>query len=83
MTLGFTNIVGFFFWPIVFTVVIAYIYQKNRSALTATVATLIIFGALTTSNTFIQVPIIVSFFQIVVCLTVAGVVVVLLMKFRR
>ena len=83
MTLGFTNIVGFFFWPIVFTVVITYLYQKTHSAMVAASAILIIMGSLVTSNIFLQVPIIVSFFQIVVCLAVAGLVTVLLLRIRR
>ena len=83
MTLGFTNIVGFFFWPIVFTVIVTYLFQKTHSAMVAAAAILIILGSLVTSNVFLQVPVIVSFFQIVVCLAVAGLVTVLLLRIRR
>jgi len=83
MTLGYTNAVGFFFWPIVFTGFIAYIYVKNQSVVAASVGILIIFGAFTGSGIFLHVPVFVMFFQIVFALAIAGLVVVFFMRRRR
>lgn len=83
MTMPFTRIVGFFFWPIVFSGLIAYIYVKNKSAVSAAVAILIICGGFMGSGVFMEVPGVVMFFQLIVSLAIAGLVVVFLMRRRQ
>lgn len=73
-TQGYTNVVGFFFWPIMFSAVIGYIYIKQQSVVAAAVATIILFGAFATSGVFAGVEIIVQFFQIMVALAFTGLV---------
>ena len=69
---GYTRILGFVFWPIVFVAFIGYIYLKNQSAVTAAVGILFIMAAFTGTSIFAGVPYIVMFFQAIVCAAVAG-----------
>jgi len=80
---GYVDVVGFFFWSILFTGVIAYIYVKNQSAVAAAVAILIIFAAFTGTGIFLEVPFFVMFFQAIVAVSLAGLVVVFLMRRRQ
>jgi len=72
--MGYVRALGFFFWPMVFTGIIAYVYIKNQSAVAAAVAILITFASFVTSGIFLQIPALVLLLQGVVCLAVAGLV---------
>jgi len=74
--------IGFFIWPIIFSAVIGYIYIKNSSAISATVAIIIIFATLSTTGWIAGVPILALFFQVIVALSITGVVLVLLTRRR-
>lgn len=73
-TQGYVNVVGFFFWPIMFSAVIGYIYIKQQSVVAAAVAIIILFGAFAASGIFAGVEIIVQFFQVMVALAITGLV---------
>lgn len=79
--LGYTNIVGFFFWPIMFTAVIGYVYLKNQSAVMAAVAILIIFVAF--SGSIIGIEPWYSIMYIFVSITIAALVLIFIVKRRR
>jgi len=77
-----TDAIGFFIWPIIFSAIIGYIYIKNSSAISASVAIIIIFGALAATGWIAGVPVLALFFQVIVALSVTGVVLVLLTRRR-
>lgn len=72
--LGYIRALGFFFWPLLLTGVIAYVYIKNQSAVAAAVAIIIIFSSFVGSGVFLQIPALVLLMQGIVCLAVAGLV---------
>ena len=79
---GYTNVVGFFFYPIIFSAIIGYIYLKNQSALTATVAILLFFGAFGATGVFADVPYLVMAFQLIVTVVSAVLVLLFVSKWR-
>lgn len=81
--LGYTNVVGFFFWPILFSSIIVYLYVKNKSAVVAAVAILVFFGGLAGTDIFLEVPLVVAFFHVVTSIILAGLAVVFLTRVRR
>ncbi len=82
MIQGYVDVVGFFFWAIVFSGVIGYVYVKNTSAVSASVAILIIFAGFAGTNVFLHTPIFTMFFQIIVALSISGLVVVFFARRR-
>jgi len=76
MIQGYVDVVGYFFWPIVFSAVIAYVYVKNTSAVSAAVAILIVFAGFGGTNVFLHVPLFTMLFQLIVALAISGLVVV-------
>ena len=79
---GYTNVIGFFFWPIIFTSVIGYIYLKNQSALSAVIAILLIFGAFSSTGVLAGVPGLVMAFQLIVTIVSAVLVLLFVSKWR-
>lgn len=73
---GYVNIVGFLFYPIVFSAIIGYIYLKNQSALSAVIAILLFFGAFGATGVLANVPALNMAFYLIVCI-VSGVLVLL------
>lgn len=69
---GYINILGFFFWPVLFTGIIAYIYLKNQSAVAAVVGVIIIFAGFAGEGIFMNVPVVVMFYQAITALVIAG-----------
>ena len=82
-TEGYTEIVGFFFWPILIAVVIGYVYLSNQSVVTAAVATIILFGAFTSTSIFAGVAMFTMFFQGIVILAFTGLLLLFITRFRR
>ena len=73
---GYINAVGFLFYPIVFSAIIGYIYLKNQSALSATIAILLFFGAFGATGVLANVPALMMVFYLITTL-VSGVLVLL------
>ena len=82
MIQGYINIFGYFFWPILFTGWIAYIYAKNKSATTAAVGILIICAGFGATGVFTHTPIIVMFYQFIVAMAITGLVVIFFTRRR-
>jgi len=72
---------GFLFWPTIFSAIIGYVYMKNQSAVSATVAALILFGMF--GNILMHVELWISAMQILVALIITGLVLVFLTRMRR
>jgi len=79
---GYFHVFGYFFWPIIFSVVVAYIYVKNTSAVSASVAILILLAGFGGTNALAHVPVVVQLFQLIVALSIAGLVVIFLTRRR-
>jgi hypothetical protein len=75
---GYINAMGFFFWPILFTAIIVYVYLKNQSMVAAAVAILIIVTVF--SNAFAGVNPYLNFLYIVVSLIVSGLILMIFIK---
>jgi len=69
---GYTTAIGYFVWPIVFAGIIGYVYIKNTSAVAAAVATIIVFTSFSTVSWIAGVPGLVMLFQLVVALSITG-----------
>jgi len=52
LTTGYTNILGTWFWPLVFVGFIGYIYAVHKSAIAAAAAILLIFGVFGVTGIF-------------------------------
>ena len=81
--MGYVQVVNIFFWPIVFSGIIAYVYRKNMSAVSAGVAILIIFAGTATSDVFLGADVFVLFMQLALTLVFTGLVVVFLLRRRN
>jgi hypothetical protein len=78
--LGYTQVLGFIVWPIIFTAIIGYVYLKNMSVTAAAVIILIIFAAF--GNLLVGVSTWYTLMYIVVSLIVAMLALVFLTKNR-
>ena len=81
-TQGYTQVVGFFFWPIVFMGFIGYIYTKQQSVVAASVGILIICAGFAGEGIFMEVPVVMLFFQLVFALAITGLFVMFYLKRR-
>lgn len=79
---GYTIALGFVVWPIIFSGVIGYVFIKNSSAISASVAIIILFTTLAGTGWIAGVPVLALFFQVVVALSITGVVLYLLVRRR-
>jgi VIT1/CCC1 family predicted Fe2+/Mn2+ transporter len=79
---GYTIALGFFVWPIIFSAIIGYIYVKNVSAVSASVAIIIIFASFATTGWIAGVPVIVMFLQLVVAFALTGLVIYFIIRRR-
>ena len=78
----FITAMGFFFWPLIFTGLIGYVYLKNQSLVITVAAILIIFAAF--SNALIlSVQPWINFLYIAVSAVVAALFVVIFLKGRK
>ena len=77
---GYTEVLGFLFWPIIFSAIIGYVYLKNQSITVAAVFILIIFAAF--GNHFVGVDEWYSLMYILVALAVTGLLLLFLTKTR-
>ena len=82
-TQGYVNVVDIFLWPIIFSVVVGYIYLSNQSATTGAVAIVIIFAAFTATGIFAQVGAFTMFMQLMASIIFTGLVLVFLTRWRR
>lgn len=80
---GYVRSIGFFFWPMLFAGVIAYIYIKNQSAVSAAAGILIIFSCFVTSGVLLAIPSFVLLMQGVVILAISGLVTYFFVKRRQ
>ena len=78
---GYTNILGFLFWPIVFTVIGGYIYMKQQSVTAWAIGMLILIAAF--GNNLVGVGPWFSFMHIAVALVFTGLFLVFITKYRR
>jgi hypothetical protein len=74
---------GFFFYPLIFSGIIGYLYIKTESALVATVSILLIVGGYTATGIFSDVQPWVLFLQIVATLTSIGLIILFLSRWRK
>ena len=79
---GYVNIVGYFFWPILCSSFVAYIYVKNKSAVSASVGIIIICAGFVGTGVLSHTPVVTMLFQLIVALSITGLVVVFLTKRR-
>ena len=78
---GYSNILGVFMWPVIFSAVIGYVYLKQQSAVAAAVAILIIFAAF--SNAMLGVENWTSLMHIFVSLIATALFLLFLTRMRR
>jgi len=79
--LGYQNAIGFLFWPLIFTAVLAYVYQKSQS-LVAVAATILIITA-GFGNHLMNVNIYFSILHIFTALILSILVLIFITKMRR
>jgi len=79
---GYTDIVGFFFWPMILAAIIGYIYLKNQSVIAASIAILIFVAAFATTGIFTQLSGFIMILQIIVALAFTGLVILFLVRWR-
>ena len=79
---GYVDVFGFFFWPIMFSGIIGYIYLKSTSATSATVVILLLCGAFATTGIFTNVGGFVMMLQLIVTLSCVSLVVLFVSKWR-
>lgn len=80
---GFTSVLGFAFYPVIFVTIIGYVYFKQQSIVSASVATLLLCSIVAGTNFWANVPELVSFLQIMVALAFTGIIVYWLIKRRN
>lgn len=84
MSLGFQpyiTVLGFVFWPIIFTTIIGYTYLKQQSATSAAVIGLIIFAIF--GNYLVGVDIWITAMYLLISLAITGLILVFISKNRR
>lgn len=77
---GYTDTLGVFVWPLIFTAVIGYVYLKNQSVVTAAAAGLILFAAF--SNVLIGVSVWANLMMVLICLAITGLLLFFIVKRR-
>lgn len=82
MLQGYVNVAGYFVWPIIFSTWIAYIYVTNRSAVSASIGILLICAGFVGTNIFTHTPVVIMFYQLIVALSITGLVVIFLTRRR-
>jgi len=71
---GYVIALGSFVWPVIFAGIIGYVYIKNTSAISASVAIIIVFTCFTMTGWIAGVPMLVMLFQLIVALSITGLV---------
>lgn len=79
---GYTDVVGYFFWPIVLSAIIGYIYLKNQSVVAASVAILLFLAAFGTTGIFAHVSSFIMILQLIVTFACSALVVLFLSRWR-
>jgi len=79
---GYTNALGFFVWPIIFSFVIGYVVIKQKSIVAGAVGLLVLFACFGTSSLMIGVSEWVMFAQVMFALSITGLVVFFLIRRR-
>ena len=82
-TQGYIDTVGYFFWPIMLSAAIGYIYLKNQSVIAAVVAILLFLAAFGSSGIFIHLSPFVMILQLIVTISLTGLVVLFLSRWRN
>ena len=80
---GYTGVIGFFFWPIMLSAIIGYIYLKNSSVMAATTAILLFMAAFAATGIFTNVGPYVMILQIIVTLSSAALVILFVSRWRQ
>lgn len=80
---GYITSMGYFWYPLVIGGIIGYIYVKTQSVLVFSVGTLLIFVGYASTNIFANVGIFTILLQIIVTLSIAGLIVLFLSRWRR
>ena len=80
---GYVGVVGFFFWPILLSAIIGYIYLKNSSVMAATIAILLFMAAFATTGIFTDIGPFIMILQIIVTLSCATLVVLFISRWRQ
>ena len=79
---GYIDVFGFFFWPIIFSGIIGYIYLKSQSVISATIVILLLCGAFATTGIFTNVSAFIMILQLIVTLACVSLVVMFVSKWR-
>lgn len=80
---GYVTVFGTFFWPIIFSSVVGYIYLKQQSVVTAAIAIIILFAAFGGTGVFTGLDIYVMLMQLIAILALSGLVLLFIMSRRR
>jgi hypothetical protein len=81
-TQGYTDVIGYFFWPIMLSAIIGYIYLKNQSAVVASIAILLFLSAFAFTGIFARLSAFVMILQLIVTLACTGLVIMFVSKWR-
>ena len=82
-TRGYITALGYLWYPIILGGIIGYIYTKTQSALTTTIAILLVFIGYGGTGIFANVAPFVIFLQIVATLATVGLIIIFVGKWRR
>lgn len=82
-TQGYTDIFGFFFWPLLFTIVIGYTYLTNRSVVATAVAIMILFAAFGSTGVLMDVDQWAMLMQAIVIVSLTALVLVFFSRWRK
>ena len=80
---GYNTSLGYFFYPLVLGAIIGYLYVKTESALVASVAIILVFIGYGTTGIFANVQPFVIFLQIIVTLSIVGLIILFLTRWRK
>jgi len=80
---GYNTSLGFFFYPLIISAVVGYVYIKTNGVVAFSVAVLLIFGAYGTTSIFNDMQPFVLFLQILVAFACTGLVVLAVSRYKR
>ena len=79
--LGYTEILGFLVYPLIFVAIIGYVYMKNQSFTALAVTILILLVAF--NNVVAEIPLLYTFLYLTVSLIVTGIFLAFFTRIRR
>jgi len=80
---GYESAVGWLFFPLVFVAILGYIYVKTESVVSLSVGIILLMMSFTGYSVFAGVSLLVLFLQIVVTLSIVGLLLLFLSRWRK